>query len=79
MKPPVPKTRAEWQIAADAAAGALALDSMRQYGIVTGGPGVDVDRCDELLRRAAARKIVPAADATERFLLALLAEQRARW
>lgn len=77
MKPRDPRTRAEWQVAADAAAGALALDSARQYGLVTGGPGVDVERCAEILRRAEARKIKPAPDAAERFILALVAEQGA--
>ncbi len=64
-----PKTCEEWQIAVDCAEGALALDSARQYGLVTGGPGVDVERCLEILKQGRARGIVPAPDAIKRFTL----------
>ena len=37
----------------------LALDSARQYGLVTGGPVIDVDRCWELLARGRAKGFVP--------------------
>ncbi len=63
-----PVTRAEWQDAADAAYGALCLDSARQYGLVTGGPGVDVERCEQILRSAKSIGITPANDAAERFV-----------
>ena len=40
-----PKAPEEWQAAADAADALLRLDSARMYGLVTGGPEVDADRC----------------------------------
>lgn len=62
-----PTTPEDWQLAVDAAKGALALDSARQYGFVTGGPTVNVDRCEEILREGAARGIRPSPDAVEAF------------
>lgn len=50
-KPQDPKTVAEWQEALDQAEMLLRLDACRLYGLVTGGPKVNVDRCLELLRR----------------------------
>jgi hypothetical protein len=41
----LPETPSEWQDAANWCEGLLALDSARQYGLVTGGPKVNVDRC----------------------------------
>ena len=67
-----PKTDAEWQAAVDAAHGALALDSARKYGLVTGGPMVDVDRCEDILRRGERRGWVPSANAVETFIQELL-------
>jgi hypothetical protein len=32
----------------------LAIDAARRYGLVTGGPDVDVERCEELIARAEA-------------------------
>ncbi len=39
-----PSTPAEWQ---------------RAYGLVAGGPEIDVDRCDEILRRGAGLGFTP--------------------
>jgi len=44
-----PQTPAEWQGAVDAANVLLLLDSARAYGLVTGGPDVDVARCESIL------------------------------
>jgi hypothetical protein len=63
-----PTTPAEWQDAVDLAHGALALHSARLYGLVSGGPGVHVDRCEDILARGRERGIVPAPDAAERFV-----------
>ncbi len=57
-----PKNLREWQEAADAAELFLQIDSARSYGLITGGPVVDVDRCEELLKLAARRKIRPNKD-----------------
>lgn len=65
------RTKREWQDAVDAAHGALALDAARQYGLVTGGPAVHVERCQQILTRGKARGIMPAPDATERFVYEL--------
>lgn len=62
-----PETDVDWQEAADAAHGALVLDAAREYGFVTGGPKVNVERCERVLSAAKTRGITPARDAVERF------------
>jgi|SRR5579885_3304145 len=47
-----PQTKQEWQEAVDMAHALLSLDACRQYGLVTGGPKINLERCEELLRRA---------------------------
>jgi hypothetical protein len=59
---------AEWQDVVDAAAVCLALDSARLYGLVVGGPGVDVERCEEILAAGKARGVLPSPDAIERWI-----------
>ena len=54
-----PTTHAEWQAAADAAEFLLLLDSARQYGLITGGPTPNYERCEEILRRAHTLGITP--------------------
>lgn len=73
-----PSTREEWQNAVDAANGMLALDSARKYGLVTGGPTVNIDRCEEILRRGQSRGIRPSAGSIERTIGELLAEEKRR-
>ena len=65
---PNPRTRADWQDAVDAAHGALTLESARLYGLVTGGPIVNVDRCEEIISKGKQRKIFPSEDAIKRFV-----------
>jgi len=48
-----PVTPHEWQEAVDAAHLWLLIDAARQYGLVTGGPAVDVGRCEEILAAGA--------------------------
>jgi len=38
----------KWQDAADAAEFLLNLDAGRQFGLLTGGPGVNVERCADI-------------------------------
>ncbi len=64
----LPQTSEKWQEVVDVAEFCLALESARQYGLVRGGPGVNVDRCEELLKLAAARGIRPHKDAIERVM-----------
>lgn len=54
-----PRTLTEWQDAVNGASFFLLVDSARQYGLVTGGPKINADRCDEILRRGAQRAIRP--------------------
>lgn len=54
-----PRTPQEWQEAVDAADILLGLEAARLYGLVTGGPVIDVERCDEILRRGRLRGYVP--------------------
>jgi hypothetical protein len=71
-RPRNPRTPAEWQEAVDAAEGAIALDSARKYGLVTGGPEVNVERAADLLAKGRARGIRPRPDAIERFIAATM-------
>lgn len=66
-----PKTPEEWQEAVDAAEGALVLDSARQYGLVTGGPEINIARCCEILERGKGFGIEPSQGAVERFIHSL--------
>lgn len=54
-----PRTPAEWQDAVNIAEFFLLIDSARQYGLITGGPKTDVDRCVEILREGERRGIHP--------------------
>jgi hypothetical protein len=58
-EPVNPKTPEEWQEVVDMADAFLRVDSARRYGLITGGPAVNVSRCDELLAQGKARGIVP--------------------
>jgi len=46
-----PSNAQEWQEAVDAAEFYLALESAKMYGLVTGGPKVNLERCEEILKR----------------------------
>ena len=60
-----PQTAAEWQDAVDGAAGFRAIEDARMYGLIQGGPKVDIARCDEILERGAARGITPSRNPIE--------------
>ena len=66
-----PKKPREWQEAVDAAHGALALESARIYGFVTGGPVVNVERCRLFLSKGKKLGYVPRPEAIEQFIHAL--------
>jgi hypothetical protein len=70
-----PITSAQWQEAVDGAQGALTFDAACKYGLVIGGPTVNVQRCIYILREGKARGIEPSSDAIERFVTGLMAEQ----
>jgi hypothetical protein len=63
--PADPQTAEEWQFVVDAAHVMLLIDSARQYGLVAGGPKVNVERCMELLRYGALRGYRPSPTAVE--------------
>jgi hypothetical protein len=54
-----PRSDAEWQAAVDAADFLLRLEAARAYGLVTGGPEIDVRRCEAILARGRERGVVP--------------------
>lgn len=60
-KPRDPESATEWQDAVNAARFYLLLDDARLYGLVTGGPVVNRDRCRDLLREGERRGWVPRA------------------
>lgn len=69
ITPPAdPTTLEEWQNAVNAAQALLAIESARAYGLITGGPAANVDRCEDLLDRGRSLGIVPSADAVERWV-----------
>jgi hypothetical protein len=57
--PRMPSTPQEWQEAADCAEFNLLIDSARKYGLITGGPEINVARCLELKLKALAMGIRP--------------------
>ncbi len=60
MKAPDPQTPEQWQDAVDAAHVGLVLDACRQYGLVTGGPTFNLDRCHEILQAGERRGVRPS-------------------
>jgi hypothetical protein len=48
-KPFNPQLSQEWQDAVNTAEFLLLLESARGYGLITGGPTVNVERCMEIL------------------------------
>ena len=55
----LPGTRQEWQDLVNAAEFLLLVDSARQYGLVTGGPEADVERCILILEEGRRRGVTP--------------------
>jgi hypothetical protein len=54
-----PHSLREWIEAVDAAYFMLTLDSCRRYGLITGGPEVNVERCESILAEGAKRHVYP--------------------
>jgi hypothetical protein len=59
MEKNLPRTRRQWQVAVDTADACLAIDAARLYGLITGGPKIDVDRCAMILDLGKQKGIVP--------------------
>lgn len=62
---PDPKTPAEWQEAVDAAAACRAIADCKMYGLLEGGPEINVARCDEILGRGRRRGVHPSSSVRE--------------
>lgn len=71
-----PVTREQWQEAVDAANAVLTIDAARQYGLITGGPLPDYERCEQIIERGKAMGITPRPGSAE--ALALAWNQRSR-
>lgn len=70
MKAGDPLTVTEWQEAVDLASALLHLHSARAYGLVRGGPEINVERCEQLLAAGKQRGVAPSPDHVERFVAA---------
>lgn len=57
-----PTTPAEWREAVDGARYCLLLESAFLYGLIEPDPVVDVVRCEEILERGKARRVLPRSD-----------------
>lgn len=58
-KPREPRTKREWQEAVDAADFWLKVADLRTYGLLCGGPTINVDRCEAILRRGEKKGVFP--------------------
>lgn len=66
-----PTTPAEWIQIVTMAAAFVKFDAAKQYGLITGGPVVNVDRCRELLERGARDGWLPRDREVDEFLRVL--------
>jgi hypothetical protein len=48
-----PRGSKQWQEAVDLAAGLRAIADCKMYGLLEGGPEIDIRRCDQILERGA--------------------------
>jgi hypothetical protein len=56
----LPRSKRQWQVAVDTVDACLAIDAARLYGLITGGPKIDVDRCVMILEFGKKKGIVPS-------------------
>lgn len=61
-------TPAEWQEGVDAAHVMLQIHGAKSFGLVTGGPEVNVERCLELLHAGRELGVVLRPDALEQWI-----------
>lgn len=67
-----PRSEEEWRAGARLAAGLLLIDDARLYGLITGGPVIDRERCVAFLDRAAEHGVEPDEQATQDAAIALV-------
>lgn len=75
-KPVDPQMPEEWQEAVDAADALLHIHSAEAYGLITGAPTVNVERCEQLLEAARRRGVTPSAGNVGRYIAAYNAQRR---
>jgi hypothetical protein len=63
-----PITDEEWQEVVNEIAVLRVIDAARQYGLITGGPELNHDRCYELLAKAREKDIYPRNPSLRYFL-----------
>lgn len=61
-----PRDRAEWQEAINAAHVLTLIHAARLYGLITGGPEINLASCEEILSRGRMLGYAPDADAIEK-------------
>jgi hypothetical protein len=67
-----PNTPEEWQRAVNLAETMLLVHSAQAYGLITGGPDVDAQRCDDLIAKAKALDIHPQQAAIDKMIAELV-------
>ena len=72
-----PRTPEQWQEAADLAQGFLEIDACKQFGLLTGGPVVNIERCHRILKMARRRGVRPGPDCGICLATAINAEAKA--
>lgn len=65
-----PEDPEDWQRAVDAANALMVIEASRDYGLIVGGPEVDVGRCVEILAEGARRGIRPRHGSPVEFVAA---------
>jgi hypothetical protein len=63
-----PITDHDWQLAVDAAHALSSIEAAREYGLIIGGPTIDLVRCAEILQEGATRGITPAHTSPGRYV-----------
>jgi len=74
MRARLPKTKTEWAEAAACAEACLRLEAARLYGLLTGGPTINVARCERVLAGAKRRGVILTAAEVDRAVDLLLRE-----
>jgi hypothetical protein len=55
-----PQTPEEWRQAVDSAAACRAIADCKMYGLIEGGPEINLERCYQILERGRKLGIVPS-------------------
>lgn len=64
-----PETQAEWQEAVNVSKVMLLVHDARLYGLIRGGPSVDVERCQAMINGGQQRGIRPQPEEVDRFIV----------